>query len=230
MGGHGAYTVALALLLLDRPAAVAQPVFADPTGRRSRRARWAGRAALGLFLGFLLLVGAGMVWAPLVPRVALPGLGPLLPDDAGQPPTLLDPVVVPAPLAAGGLPAAGPDGSLGGAVGDAAGGAGTAPAVTTSRSAAGPGATTATPATRGGVGATPAATPATSPSTTTAPGAGGKATGGSASGSTSTTTSTTPTTVPGEASAGREAPPHSSEGGSDQGRSRRATPTPPGRS
>lgn len=57
-------------------------VFVDASGRRWRRVRWLGVALAGLLVAYLLLLVAALVGPPALSRIAVPGLGPVLPGPA----------------------------------------------------------------------------------------------------------------------------------------------------
>jgi len=81
-----------------RTALAAKPVFVDTSGRRMRRARIAGTAAVGASLAYLALVGAVLrsgpdVMGPLMPTTPEPGAA------AATPAPRPTPVATPAPAA-----------------------------------------------------------------------------------------------------------------------------------
>lgn len=55
------------------------PVFVDDSGRRRRYAVWAGRTIAGVVVLYTVVVAGSLARAPWVPRIAVPGVGDLVP-------------------------------------------------------------------------------------------------------------------------------------------------------
>ncbi|MDQ3569982.1 MAG: hypothetical protein M3396_05025, partial [Actinomycetota bacterium] len=78
-----------------------RPVFLDVGGVRSRRVRLAGRAVALVLIAYLLASMAAVLGVAWVPRVSLPGLGPVVPGVGPALPPALGPAAVPTQPARG---------------------------------------------------------------------------------------------------------------------------------